>query len=338
MTKKILYIGNKLSGKGNTVTSIETLGAFLETEGYTIYYASSKKNKIVRMLDMVVQTLKYAKKVDYVLIDTYSTLNFWYAVVVSQLCRLFKVKYIPKLHGGNLPNRLKNSPFLCKLIFKHAHINVAPSKYLYDSFKMFGYDNLVYIPNTIQLSNYTFENKTFDVPRLLWVRSFSKIYNPMMALHVLELIRLNYPTATLTMVGPKKDESYEEVIQYAETNKLGVEFTGKLSKKKWTALAKSKNVFINTTHYDNTPISVIEAMALGLPIISTNVGGIPYLIEHNENGYLVNDSDSKAMAMQIEAIFKGKSTVDQVVLAARIHVSEFDWEKVKIQWFKLFNN
>ena len=60
MTKKLLYIGNKLSGQGNTVTSIETLGGFLESEGVVIYYASSKKNKIIRMLDMFFKTIKYS--------------------------------------------------------------------------------------------------------------------------------------------------------------------------------------------------------------------------------------------------------------------------------------
>ena len=61
--KNLLYIGNKLSEHGNTATSIESLGFFLESEGYKVYYASSKKNQILRMIDMIWKTLKYAKKV-----------------------------------------------------------------------------------------------------------------------------------------------------------------------------------------------------------------------------------------------------------------------------------
>ena len=51
------------------------------------------------MIEMLIKTIKYAKKVDYVLIDTYSTKNFWYAFIISQLCRIFNLKYIHYPHG-----------------------------------------------------------------------------------------------------------------------------------------------------------------------------------------------------------------------------------------------
>jgi len=135
MKKKILYIGNKLSKHGSTTTSIETLGEFLENEGYEVFYSSSKKNKTLRMLGMIFSTIRYAYKVNFVLIDTYSTQNFWYAFIISQLCRIFKLKYITKLHGGDLPNRVEKSRFFCDLIFNNAYIVSAPSDYLIDSFK-----------------------------------------------------------------------------------------------------------------------------------------------------------------------------------------------------------
>ena len=81
MKSNLLYIGNKLSKHGYTVTSIETLGVLLEKEGYHLYYASSKKNKVIRLLDMIYATIKYRNRVDYVLIDTYSTKNFWKSIV-----------------------------------------------------------------------------------------------------------------------------------------------------------------------------------------------------------------------------------------------------------------
>ena len=149
--KSLLYIGNKLSDHGYTLTSIETLGTFLEGEGFNVYYASSKKNKIWRMLEMIIKTIRYAKKVDYVLIDTYSTKNFWYAFIISQLCRILNLKYIPKLHGGNLPNRIIRSKYFSNLIFKNAYVNIAPSYYLFEAFKKVGYTNLSYIPNTIDV-------------------------------------------------------------------------------------------------------------------------------------------------------------------------------------------
>jgi glycosyltransferase involved in cell wall biosynthesis len=91
-------------------------------------------------------------------------------------------------------------------------------------------------------------------------------------------------------------------------------------------LSKKSNIFINTTHYDNTPISVIEAMALGLPVVSTNVGGIPYLISHGENGFLVEDSDVDGMVKQIVTIIENSSRINDVTISARNFVSDFDWE------------
>jgi glycosyltransferase involved in cell wall biosynthesis len=331
----LLYIGNKLSDHGYTSTSIETLGSFLEAEGFTVYYASSKKNKFLRMLEMVYMTLKYAKKVDYVLIDTYSTKNFWYAFVISQLCRILKVKYIPKLHGGDLPSRIVRTKFCSNLIFNNAFINIAPSYYLYEAFKNNGYTNIKYIPNTIELQLYPQSVKRFDFPRILWVRSFAKIYNPIMAVKLFMNLKKIYPEATLCMIGPRKDDSFENTKRYAQKNKVEVKFTGKLSKEEWIAQSKDYNVFINTTHFDNTPISVIEAMALGFPVVSTRVGGIPYLLKHEENSLLVEDNDLAGMTQKVDSLFKDKALAEKISINAKMTVQSFDWEIVKKEWIDL---
>lgn len=333
--KNLLYIGNKLSDHGYTSTSIETLGTFLEGEGFHVYYASSKKNKVLRMFEMIVKTFKYAKKVDYVLIDTYSTKNFWYAFIISQLCRILNLKYIPKLHGGNLPSRIVRSKFFSNLIFKNAYINIAPSYYLLEAFKKSGYTNLKYIPNTIEMQLYPSTAKEFSSPKILWVRSFAKIYNPLMAVKVFIKIKAVFPEAKICMVGPKKDDSYSKTLKFAKKNNIEVIFTGKLSKTDWIELSKEYNVFINTTHFDNTPISVIEAMALGLPVVSTNVGGIPYLLEHDVNSLLVNDDDVGEMVNQINRLFTESGLAQNLSAKGKESVSSFDWELVKKQWIEL---
>jgi glycosyltransferase involved in cell wall biosynthesis len=287
------------------------------------------------MIEMIFKTFKYAKKVDYVLIDTYSTKNFWYAFIISQLCRILKVKYIPKLHGGNLPNRIVRSKFFSDLIFNNAYINIAPSNYLYETFKKNGYTNLKYIPNTIELHLYSESVKEFKVPKLLWVRSFAKIYNPLMAVKVFIKIKQQFPEAQICMVGPKKDDSYSKTVRFAKKNNVDVVFTGKLSKEEWIELSKDYNIFINTTHFDNTPISVIEAMALGLPVVSTNVGGIPYLLEHDNNALLVNDDDVDAMTKQIVRLMTESNLAHSLSEKGKESVKNFDWEIVKKQWTEL---
>jgi glycosyltransferase involved in cell wall biosynthesis len=333
--KRLLYIGNKLSDHGYTSTSIETLGMFLENVGFNVYYASDKKNKSLRMFEMIFKTFKYARKVDYVLIDTYSTKNFWYAFFISQLCRLLRLKYIPKLHGGNLPNRINSSKFFADFIFKNAYVNVAPSNYLYEAFYKNGYTNLIYIPNTIEVNLYTQSIKEYDAPRLLWVRSFADIYNPIMAIKVFIRTKQLFPNAKICMVGPIKDQSYSKTLRFVNNNNVEVLFTGKLSKEEWIELSKDYNFFINTTHFDNTPISVIEAMALGLPVISTNVGGIPYLLKDNYNALLINDNDNEEMTNQIIRLMKEPTLAKKIAENGKELVKDFDWDVVKNQWIEL---
>ncbi len=333
----LLYIGNKLSKHGFTPTNIETLGAFFEKEGHQMQYASDKKNQVLRFAAMAYAVFKYRNKVEYVIIDTYSTFSFWYVVLVSQLCRLFKLKYIPILHGGNLPQRLEVSPKWSKMIFNHSYKNVAPSGYLLEAFRKRKYPNLVYIPNTIDLSMYPFlPKREFTIPKLLWVRSFASLYNPKMAVDVLKKVQQKYPKAQLCMVGPDKDGSLETTKSYAQLQEVEVTFTGRLSKAEWVTLSQDYNLFINTTNYDNTPVSVIEAMCLGLPVVTTNVGGIPFLLQHRETALLVEAGSVDEMTIAIIELIEQQAFREALVQKARTYVETFDWEVVKLQWKTLF--
>ena len=335
MKKKLLYVGNKLSKHGNTATSVETLGAFLELEGYEMYYASSFKNKVLRLFHMIAATFYYGKKVNYVLIDTYSTQNFWFAYIVARICIFLRVPYIAKLHGGELPRRLEKSPKACDLSFKNAYFITAPSDYLYEAFLPKYADNLLLIPNTINIGLYDYQPREVKGPYLLWVRTFSKIYNPKMAIDVYAKLKREYPTAELCMVGPDKENIMDKYIEYAQDLDIDVTFTGKLAKEEWIELSKEFDVFINTTHYDNTPVSVIESMALGIPVVSTNVGGVPYLIEDGSDGLLVDDSDVIGMVNAVKKLLTEPDISAQIQSNARKKVAQFDWQNVKNYWFAL---
>lgn len=333
--KKLLYLGNYQLGKHNVPTYMELLGPFLEQEGYNIAYGSSKKNKLLRMVHMLWLCLKH-RQVDLVLIDTYSTLNFYYALFCSQLCRLLRLNYICLLHGGNLPQRLNSNPSLSQFLFKNSLHNVAPSLYLKTTFIEKGY-KATYIPNTIDIGDFKIQKKEFNFPRLLWVRSFSSIYNPILAIETLNKLKEKFPKAKLCMVGPDKDGTLAKAKKRANDLDLDILFAGRLTKIEWTELAKNYNVFINTSNFDNMPVSVIEAMALGLPIISTNVGGMPFLVQDKYNGVLVRPNESNEMCEAIEFIFKNDKVRNQLILNARTTAEKFDWINIKSQWFSILN-
>jgi glycosyltransferase involved in cell wall biosynthesis len=336
--KKILYIGNNLKTKTSNVASIQLLGGLLESEGYAVYFASAKRNKLLRLCDMVFSLLRYQNRVKYVLIDVYSTQNFYFALIISQLCRLFGKPYITNLNGGNLPLRLERNPYLSSLIFKHAHMNVSPSYYLQQAFEAHGYTDVKYIPNSIAMKDYAFQSKTYKTIKLLWVRSFSKIYNPSLAIQVLRHLLDQGYAAELCMVGPDADGSLKAVKKLAKQLKVKVRFTGKLSKPEWTTLAKDYNVFLNTTNFDNAPVSVIEAMALGLPVVSTNVGGMPFLIDNGKNGVLVAPENAEALCTAIIRLHEQPKFANTVALNARAMVEAFDWETVKLEWFEVLGS
>lgn len=333
MTKKsILYIGNKLSKSGANVTSIETLGSFLKQEGFNVYTSSAVSNKFFRLIDMTIATFKYSRKVSVVLIDTYSTQNFYFAVWIAKICRLLNKPYIPILRGGMLPQRLTKSPRLCKKLFDGAKINVAPSMYLMNAFIDKGYTNLKYIPNTIKIENYPFLLRNEIKSNIFWLRSFSKLYNPLLAIEILSELKQTQTEASLCMVGPEVDGSLKACKKLSEENNLEIFFPGKLDKKDWIDLSTGFDIFINTTNFDNTPVSVIEAMALGFPIISTNVGGMNYLIEDGKDGILIEPNNCRAFIAEILYLMNSPEKVKLLSQNARKKAESFDWKNVLRLW------
>ena len=112
-------------------------------------------------------------------------------------------------------------------------------------------------------------------------------------------------------------------------------FGNKRSKKDVFMYVSIYDIFLNTTHYDNTPISVIEAIALGLPVISTNVGGIPYLLKDRETALLVDDNDVDGMVAGIRELISDEDLKDKLVMNALNLVQQFDWDIVKNKWLKI---
>ncbi|QVY65800.1 glycosyltransferase family 4 protein [Polaribacter sp. Q13] len=332
--KRILYIGNNLSKKTKYQTTMTLLSSLLEQEGFFVVKSSSKTNKLIRLIDMCVAVFKNRDETAYIFIDTYSTTNFYYALITSQLARMFNIKYIPILHGGNLPKRLSSSPKLSALIFQNSYKNVAPSNYLKVAFDNKNFKT-EFISNIISLKDYKYIDRIKIQPKLLWVRSFKHLYNPTLAIKVLLELKKEYPNAVLCMIGPFLDDSHQKTLELIKEYNLesSVELTGVLTKEDWHKKSKDYDIFINTTNFDNTPISVIEAMALGLTIVSTNVGGMPYLIDDKVDGLLVEKEDTLQMTNAIMDVVKGKYPT--LSKRAREKAETFDWEVIKYKWFKI---
>ena len=158
-----------------------------------------------------------------------------------------------------------------------------------------------------------------------------------MAISVLDKLKKQYPDASLTLVGPFEPEYKNQLDAKIKIRGLEkqVTFTGLLSNSKWVSLAATHNIFINTTTLDNAPVSVMEAAALGLPVVSTNVGGIPYLMEDEKEILLVNAGDAEAMNKQITRLMQSPDLYNNIVAHARNRAEKNMWPRVQPLWDKL---
>lgn len=321
-----------LSRHGRSPAQAEVLVPRLKEIVETVA-CSSKASQLARLWDMILTLLKYRNACQLVFIDTFSSRAFWFVVVISALCRWFSVPYIPVIRGGDFASRLKRSPWFCQTIFSKAAVSVTPSLFLSRLFADVGYGHHV-IPNFLNIKDYPFKRRMQVSPRLLWVRAFHAVYNPVLAIDVLVGLLKDYPDAALCMVGADKDGSLQQVQQYVMEKDVlpHVQFTGYLTKKEWIVLSAMHDIFINTTDFDNMPVSVLEAMALGLPIVTTNVGGIPYLIKDGENGLLVGRGDAQGFIDAIRNLTRNHTLAEQLTMKARKDVEKLDWEEIRSQW------
>jgi glycosyltransferase involved in cell wall biosynthesis len=110
---------------------------------------------------------------------------------------------------------------------------------------------------------------------------------------------------------------------------------GRVTKQDVPVLLQRGDIFINTTNIDNTPVSVLEAMACGLCVVSTNVGGIPYLLEDGKDALLVPPNDPEAMAFAIRRILDEPDLAEKLSMNARKKVEQFDWSVIMPHWKRL---
>lgn len=201
--------------------------------------------------------------------------------------------------------------------------------------------DLQIVPNPLDLEAYRFTCRRKPRPRLVWLRTFHHIYNPQLAARVLARLVQTYPDARLTMVGPDKgDGSLELTRRTAE--ELGVAnritYAGLVPKAGVPELLAEGDIFLNTTNADNAPVSVTEAMACGLCVVSTNVGGLPDLVTDGEDGLLVPRGDAAAMASAVERILDDPELAARLSSGARYTAETRDWSRVLPQWERLLTD
>jgi glycosyltransferase involved in cell wall biosynthesis len=340
MHPSVLLVGNFLSASNCTRAVGEELAVRLANRGYAVRTASGQRARVCRLLDMVATVLRYRAGYRVAQVDVYSGAAFLYAEAVAGLLRLLRKPYVLTLHGGNLPTFGRRWPERVRQLLQAATVVTTPSLYLLERLRHYRGDILL-LPNAVDVRAYPFRVRERPQARMVWLRAFDRIYNPDLAPAVLARVAASSANAQLTMIGrDKKDGSLEETKRVAAALQVQgrLTFPGAVPKDDVPTWLAAADVFLNTTDVDNTPVSVLEAMATGLCIVSTNVGGIPYLLEDGRDALLVPPRDPEAMAGAVRRILTEPGLASALSQNARAKAEKLDWSVVLPQWEDLFSN
>jgi glycosyltransferase involved in cell wall biosynthesis len=334
MSLPILIIGNFLSGSGGSRCVCEEMAARFSAMGWPVTTASEKRPKLQRLIDMLATV--WLRRHDYSVaqIDLYSGPAFVWAEAVCASLRMLRKPYILTMHGGNLPVFAQRHTGRVKRLLQSASAVTAPSHYLFERMQPYRADMLL-LPNALDVGKYEYRARSNAAPRIVWLRALHEIYNPEMAPKVLGLLGFN--NAELLMIGPDKGDGSLERVKAAAAG-LNVMLIGQVAKSEVPAWLNKGDIFLNTTNVDNTPVSVLEAMACGLCVASTNAGGLPYFIKDGEDGLLTPVNDPAAMAGAVRRILTCPDLAARLSQAARAKAEKHDWSVILPQWEALFHS
>jgi len=338
MMERIFFAGNFLSNKRSTRSAGEELVDQLLKKNYSVIVASKYSNRFIRLLDLLLTAFKNSHNYDFAMIEVYSNLAFIWAEILVYLLKFLNKSTILILHGGGLVDFYKRKPVRVKKLFLIAKKIITPSFFLRENFTHIR-DDIVYIPNGIDITFYNFKIRTEINPHFVWFRAFHQIYNPKMAIESVYILGDQIKDINLQMIGPdKNDGSKEMIVDFIEKCNLHskIELVGPIEKKDVSNWLNKSDVFLNTTNFESFGVSVLEAAACGLCIITTNVGELSYLWEHEVDAMLVPPDDPEAMASAIQRLLTEPDLAARLSSNARKKAESFDWPIILPQWEALF--
>jgi glycosyltransferase involved in cell wall biosynthesis len=289
------------------------------------------------MLEMARAVLEGRRRDDVVHVDVFSGEAFLWAAAVVFLLRSFRKPYLLTLRGGSLPEFSARWSGAVRRVLAGARAVTVPSEFLRREMRAYRPDLFV-LPNPLNLRAYPFRRRDRAEPKLIWLRAFHDTYNPTLAPRVLGLLRRDYPAATLTMIGPDRGDGTLAQAR-ATVAELGladhVRFVDQIPKAEVGERLSRGDILLNTPNVDNTPVTVLEALACGLCVVSTDVGGMPDLIRNEDEGLLVPPDDPEAMAAAVRRVLEEPGLSARLSENGRRKVEKMDWSVVLPQWESL---
>ncbi len=322
----LLYLGNFITHPEINPTFSFVLAQALRgwVPVQTVGASQSRIRRLLQMLDAVLR----GRRPRLVLIDGYATKAFWFMVILERVCSWRNIPCFLLLHSGDWPQRWTSHPRVSRKAFSGAAAVLCTSQFLYDRLP-FARDKAQVVHNFVHLDQYEFQLRKRFSGRVLWVREFHPRYGDDMALAIAQ--NFAEQEIEITMVGPGVDAFRARWPQ----RPANLHLIAKLTPEEWHQLAREFDLFLNTSVVDSFPLTLLEAQALGIPVLSTPTGGIPELVKAGVNGWLAPTED--AMVDQLREILRYPHSIEAISKSAREDVQQFDWTVIAPKWKTLLN-
>ncbi|MBE3024657.1 glycosyltransferase [Janthinobacterium sp. GW458P] len=234
--------------------------------------------------------------------------------------------------GGEAAAFFARAPRLVSLSLRRASAIVVPSAFLARLFEQHGLTAHI-VPNVVDLARFApaaaaAEAAPAGGPRILVARHLEALYDNASAVRAFALVRQAYPAARLVLAGGGPQRAALARLARSLGVHDGVRFAGPVDNAAMPALYQASDIVLNPSLADNMPNSVLEALACGVPVVSTNVGGIPALLQHDRTALLVPPGDAPAMAQAIVALLREPARARALAQAGLALAARHDWRTV----------
>jgi glycosyltransferase involved in cell wall biosynthesis len=248
--------------------------------------------------------------------------------------KLYGKRTILNYHSGEAEDHLQNWRTAVPTI-RLADVIVVPSGYLVDVFARFGLQARA-IFNTVDTERFGYRERQPLRPVFLSTRLLEPLYNVACALRAFALVQARYPDARLTIAADGTLRGELERLA-GDLRLRAVDFIGFVPFAEMPALYDAADIYLNANDIDNMPSSLIECMAAGLSIVTTDAGGIPYIVVNEETGLLVACNDYEAMAASAIRLLEDATLATQMTARARNECNKYNWAAARCEWLRLYH-
>jgi glycosyltransferase involved in cell wall biosynthesis len=189
----------------------------------------------------------------------------------------------------------------------------------------------------VELERFAFRERRPLKPIFVTTRLLEPLYNVGCVLRAFARIQQRYPDAQLIVGGEGSMRKALERLA-GDLHLRNVEFIGGVSFEHIPALHDSACIYLNAPNLDNMPASLIECFACGLPVVTTDAGGIPYIVIDERTGLLVSRNDHTAMAIAAIRLLEDPELASTIARQAWAECAKYSWERVREQWLGLYRD